>query len=75
MKVVDGAYLAWIFGSSKDRTGTWNRSALIEFSARHPAVIIMEGGKLDRGKVFPCIQRKSERRYQEKTHQISAAAD
>lgn len=56
MKVVDGGYLAWIFGSSKDRTDTWNRSALIEFSARHPAVIIMEGGKLEREKFFPAYK-------------------
>lgn len=62
--VVDGGYLSWIFGSEPGRTRVWNGSAIIDFSRWMQAVIILEGGNLDRKKFYP--EYKSHRKEQEK---------
>lgn len=53
MKVIDGGYLAWVFGSAPGRIRLWNNSVKTSFSSWANAVIIMEGGTLFRNEYFP----------------------
>lgn len=53
MRVADGGYLSWVFGSDPRRIQLWNKSAVLEFSVWMNTVIIMEGGDLERNKFFP----------------------
>lgn len=53
MKVIDGGYLAWVFGSAPSRIQLWNRSVKSSFSSWANAIIIMEGGNLFRNEYYP----------------------
>lgn len=53
MKVIDGGYLAWVFGSAPSRIQLWNGSVKTSFSSWANAIIIMEGGDLFRNDYYP----------------------
>lgn len=53
MKIVDGGYISWIFGSDFSRTEMWNKSAITSFSKYLRVLIMMEGGNLARTKFYP----------------------
>lgn len=52
MKVVDGGYMSWVFGSDVKRIQLWNSSAKTSYSMWNNTVIIMEGGNLFRNEYY-----------------------
>ncbi len=52
MKVVDGGYLSWVFGSDTRRIQLWDSSVKTSFSMWNDTVIIMEGGDLFRNEYY-----------------------
>ena len=63
--LVDGGYLAWVYGPDRDKQLSFINQAWMRYSTRVNCVIVQDGGQLERTKYYPDYKSKRRERYKE----------
>lgn len=65
MKIIDGGYLSWVYGTKPSMHSSWTGGVRLEYGRKAKAIICLEGGNLWRNERFAAYKSKRKERTKE----------